>query len=174
MRPPACLPLLLLAACDLEPLPPDTDLPGTPPESGCAVEGWVRARSAEVFVTQFVLDSVGSLAGVDPAATYDGVPAVCVDPAGGGVEFFFEIADEPFGRVRMVTSNTGSLDLGVDGEFVVDLFGADVPVTFRSTDWIFGGWDVSSLKPFETLVSNAQAERDGRVLAISITASVAP
>jgi len=175
MRPPAFA-ALLLVACDLEGLPDDTDTPSEPPPaSGCVDEGWVRASEADLFINTLAVDGVGLVAGVDPAATYDGVPSVCVDPAGGGVDFVFEVGDEPFGRVRMVTTKTGSLVPVQDGTIEVELFAANPPVTFGTAEWaLFDGWEVSSLAPFQTMLTNLQGQGDGRFLTLSLTASVAP
>lgn len=175
MRPPACLAVLLLAACDLGPLPDDT-APGPGPGTTirCERHGWVPASTAEVYLTQLVVDGLGLLGGVDPEASYDGVASVCVEPTGGGVEFVFEVVDEPYGRILMTPNRTGSLDPGPDGLLEVELFAADPPVTFRSEHWVFGGWDVSELNPFEAMLTDMQAQLDGRFLTLSLTASIAP
>lgn len=174
MRAWTWLPILLMA-CDMGP-PPVFGEDTASGDPGCARADWVPASSAQMSISALSVDASTRIAYFQPGATYEGHgPSACVDPDGGGARFIFTVGDEPFGAVTLIADETGSLSLADDGTFQVEIFGhIDEPVTFEPSHFVFGGWDVQSLLPLQTTVTNASGQKEGRLLTLSFVAEASP
>lgn len=165
---------LLLAGCE-EGGSWDRPDPVDPVTGGCA-EGLDSAVSANLVVSELIVDGVGLLAQFEPTARYEGVPSACAASGAIDLVMVFEVEGVPYGALSVAADDVGGydvLDAGI--EVSLDLFGATEPVVFTTGDWQSGTWFVAVDERGTVVELQATAvDENGRTLGLQAQLEIGP
>ena len=144
-------------------------------DASACPEGTGLPASSRLTIQSFVFDGVAFYPSYNANASYDDVPAACVDPEGTWAQLSFEQNSALFGTIILGADGSGTYDMnGTEGQMSLTVYQGE-PVTFASGSgqWLNSNWNVDSVG--SEYVTHVQGTSQGEhSLTLFITAELSP